>query len=270
MFCFLFSDHNYECPVCLQKCVYPVQLPCRHIFCFLCVKGVANRSKKCALCRQEVPVDFLNNPTLISENDLEISVSFDEGYQWFYEGRNGWWQYDDRTSVELESKYKTGNKVFELLIAGFLYIVDLENMVQYRRNDRTKKRRVRRDLSSIPGVKGVAGLKMAAGSSSDRSVGDGESNRNAQQVPQLIYSTSDRTTTDDAYYLSPPAPNNTPQTPQTPAGSPPNSMLASQQDLTAHFQQLSLVDSISQETSHARGDNLEQRLSHYQQSDEDD
>ena len=27
-----------ECAVCLQNCIYPVQLPCKHIFCFLCVK----------------------------------------------------------------------------------------------------------------------------------------------------------------------------------------------------------------------------------------
>ena len=35
-----------ECAVCLQTCVYPVQLPCKHIFCFLCVKGVTLQSKR--------------------------------------------------------------------------------------------------------------------------------------------------------------------------------------------------------------------------------
>ena len=29
---------SLECAICLQNCVYPVQLPCKHIFCFLCVK----------------------------------------------------------------------------------------------------------------------------------------------------------------------------------------------------------------------------------------
>ena len=32
-----------ECAVCLQTCIHPVQLPCRHIFCFLCVKGVSTQ-----------------------------------------------------------------------------------------------------------------------------------------------------------------------------------------------------------------------------------
>ena len=90
------------------------------------------------------------------------SVLFDDEFQWFYEGRNGWWQYDQRTSVEIEkhhkvtsgkyrgqqniltngkqikrklilfSNVKDGDKRCELLIAGFLYIVDFEHMFQYR------------------------------------------------------------------------------------------------------------------------------------------
>ncbi|KAH7976626.1 hypothetical protein HPB52_017026 [Rhipicephalus sanguineus] len=41
-----------ECAICLQKCIHPARLPCGHIFCFLCVKGIANQSKRCAMCRQ--------------------------------------------------------------------------------------------------------------------------------------------------------------------------------------------------------------------------
>ena len=40
------SEVSIECAVCLQTCVYPVQLPCKHIFCFLCVKGVTLQSKR--------------------------------------------------------------------------------------------------------------------------------------------------------------------------------------------------------------------------------
>lgn len=40
------SEVPIECAVCLQTCVYPVQLPCKHIFCFLCVKGVTLQSKR--------------------------------------------------------------------------------------------------------------------------------------------------------------------------------------------------------------------------------
>lgn len=76
-----------DCAVCLQRCVHPAQLPCGHIFCFLCIKGFANQNKKCAMCRQEIPRDFTEHPHLLEfpiEEDME---GFDGGYQWFYEGK---------------------------------------------------------------------------------------------------------------------------------------------------------------------------------------
>lgn len=226
------GDHTIECSVCLQPSIYPVQLPCRHIFCFLCVKGVANRSKKCALCRQEIPADFFAKPVLVRTEDLDKTIKFDDEYQWFYEGRNGWWKYDDRTSQEIESRHKTGEKLFELLIAGFLYIIDLENMIQYRRNDRSRKRKMKRDLISIPDVKGVAGLKFDNEISS-RLGGDG-----GEEIQSNIQPTTTSPDTDD---LS--VPNNTPQTPNTPVDSPPSSVTSSQQDLAEHLQQLNISGS---------------------------
>ncbi|KAJ8971329.1 hypothetical protein NQ317_012296 [Molorchus minor] len=150
-----------ECAVCLQICVHPAQLPCGHIFCYLCVKGFANQNKKCAMCRQEIPRDFIEQPHLLpSPSVIDGAQGFDGGYQWFYEGRNGWWQYDERTSKELEVSYKSGEKTCELLIAGFLYIVDLENMLQLRRNDPSRRRRIKRDFATVP-KKGVAGLRTS-------------------------------------------------------------------------------------------------------------
>ena len=70
----------------------------------------------------------------------------------------GWWQYDERTSRELESSYKKGERTCEFLIAGFLYIVDLENMLQLRRNDPSRRRKIKRDFATIP-KKGIAGLR---------------------------------------------------------------------------------------------------------------
>jgi len=62
-----------ECPVCLQPCIYPVQLPCLHIFCFLCVKGVAGRNRRCALCRADIPQDFIRRPVLVGKDAVTIS-----------------------------------------------------------------------------------------------------------------------------------------------------------------------------------------------------
>lgn len=152
-----------ECAICLQSCVHPVQLPCQHIFCFLCAKGASWQSKRCALCRQEVPEDFLERPTLLSPEELKASAGGRGGassdHAWYYEGRNGWWQYDERTSRELEDAFSKGKKTAEMLIAGFLYVADLENMVQYRRNEHGRRRKMKRDVLDIP-KKGVAGLRL--------------------------------------------------------------------------------------------------------------
>lgn len=79
-----------ECAVCLQTCIHPAQLPCGHIFCFLCIKGIANQSKRCAMCRQEIPRDFLEQPNLLkAPAAVEVTETHEGGYQWFYEGRNG-------------------------------------------------------------------------------------------------------------------------------------------------------------------------------------
>ncbi|XP_063991761.1 E3 ubiquitin-protein ligase RNF146 isoform X2 [Diachasmimorpha longicaudata] len=149
---------SLECAVCLQQCIHPAKLPCTHIFCYLCVKGVANQSKKCPMCRQEIPADFVERPELVEVEESKVPGA-EEEYQWFYEGRNGWWQYDPRTSLELETAYKQGKRTCELLIAGFLYIADFGSMLQLRRNDPSRHRRIKRDLHNVP-KKGVAGLRL--------------------------------------------------------------------------------------------------------------
>ena len=286
--CFSITDTEesitpeFDCPVCLQNASFPVELPCHHIFCFLCVKGVANRSKRCALCRQDIPADFFRDPKLLCKDEIkEKSLCiYDEGYQWFYEGRNGWWQYDERTSSELEKKYKKGDKTFELLIAGFLYVIDLENMRQFRRNDQTRRRRVRRDLRDIPGVKGIAGLKYQenqalrpsgdGGEASHSSIGgqnsmvNGDSGSNHQSII-LPSQGNDGTTPSDDSYLTPPAPNNTPQTPMTPADSQPSSLSGSQEDLSYHLHHLH-IDSISSSRGSPSNDGLDSLMSQHMSS----
>ncbi|XP_072250794.1 E3 ubiquitin-protein ligase rnf146-like [Leuresthes tenuis] len=184
-----------ECAICLQSCVHPVQLPCHHVFCFLCVKGASWQSKRCALCRQEVPDDFLERPTLLSPEELKASAGGRGGatsdHAWYYEGRNGWWQYDERTSRELEDAFSKGKKTAEMLIAGFLYVADLENMVQYRRNEHGRRRKMKRDVLNIP-KKGVAGLRLdteggsgALGATSRENSADGADTTIASSQPQV-------------------------------------------------------------------------------------
>lgn len=136
------------------------------------MKGASWHSKRCALCRQEIPEDFLERPVLLLPEELKAAAAGVSGtagtegeagscgdFAWYYEGRNGWWQYDERTSHELEEAFSKDQKSTEMLIAGFLYVVDLENMVQYRRNEHGRRRRIKRDIVDIP-KKGVAGLRL--------------------------------------------------------------------------------------------------------------
>ena len=49
--------------------------------------------------------------------------------QWFYSGKsgNGWWQYDDRTSKDIEEAFEDPEKKSVVIsIVGFMYKIDFE------------------------------------------------------------------------------------------------------------------------------------------------
>lgn len=72
---------------------------------------------------------------------------------------SGWWQYDEKTNKEIESAFDAGENSLELLIMDSMYTIDLLNNVQYRKNDSTRKRNIKREqLKILEKVKGVAGL----------------------------------------------------------------------------------------------------------------
>lgn len=85
------SQDGLECPICMEPCVHPVELPCRHIFCFLCIKGVAMQGPngKCAICRATIPSSVLTNPQLKDVSQLYKEPKSANGYQWYYESRGG-------------------------------------------------------------------------------------------------------------------------------------------------------------------------------------
>jgi len=212
-----------ECPICYQEYLNPVRLQCRHIFCFLCIKGAASSSRKCPLCRHDIADRTLDEPQIIPLDEIaqeesdepanlnkdecqvtqdrfeanrmkgghreangrvkesddsqgELAANdeiraktktiikdipvFEDDRQWFYEGRNGWWLYDQRTSRELETAFKEKHPKIELLIAGHLYVIDFQQMLQYRRSDPNKFRRIKRDHLPADLIKGIAGIKL--------------------------------------------------------------------------------------------------------------
>ncbi|XP_017490161.1 PREDICTED: E3 ubiquitin-protein ligase rnf146-like [Rhagoletis zephyria] len=93
-----------KCPICWNAFAHKISLPCAHEFCFLCAKGAVLRSLRCPMCRGDVPADFFDNCTINNEN-VNIAT-FDGNYHWYYEGRNGWWLFDARVSLEIEEQYQ--------------------------------------------------------------------------------------------------------------------------------------------------------------------
>ncbi|VDP89177.1 unnamed protein product [Echinostoma caproni] len=82
-------------------------------------------------------------------------------YRWFYEGFAGWWQYEDRTSEELESAFSKNLPSCEVQVAGYIYTIDFVHMTQKRKDNSGRKRRIKRDLKDCE-KKGIAGIKLSA------------------------------------------------------------------------------------------------------------
>lgn len=108
------------------------------------------------MCRQEVPLDFLAQPILLERLALDDD---DDKFQWFYEGRQGWWRYDERANEEIEDSFKAEVDNFELIICGELYVIDFKNNCQYSKRCPNRKRSIRRDKIENVVVKGIAGLR---------------------------------------------------------------------------------------------------------------
>lgn len=160
-------SYDQECAICFENCKFPVELPCSHVFCFLCIKGSSfNISFRCALCRRDVPHDYFDHPKFLQTltSDQIKSLKSPNEYKWFYEGFDGWWMYDDTICQSLEDAFKKGQESIEVLTAGSVYIIDNTHMFQYRKSEPSKKRKViRAKPSEIKHkIKGIAGVKATS------------------------------------------------------------------------------------------------------------
>ena len=153
-------NSDQVCCICQEQCVNPIKLPCSHVFCFLCIKGVAARNNHCALCRQRINPEALSNPSVINRKEIQSTLQkSSESYRWYYEARNGgWWLYEQRTSTEIEKAYKDNKPSVRLQVSGFFYIIDLQSMVQYREDFPNRRRQIKRDKVNVETVKGIAGI----------------------------------------------------------------------------------------------------------------
>ena len=112
---------------------------------------------KCPLCRSDVPANFFDDANILSSENVNIAT-FEGTFHWYYEGRNGWWLFDARASEEIEEEFQNKSAQCEVMIAGFIYIIDFTNMVQYRKDTPSRKRQIKRDQAESK-TKGIAGLR---------------------------------------------------------------------------------------------------------------
>jgi len=165
------------CSICLDEPVHAVKLPCNHIFCYLCAKGLImsrdpvciNKQALCSLCRQPFTADYLESNKVLQEAVATLNstpplgpdptLNDDDRWQWFYQGNKGWWRFERRNNEDLEQSYLQGDQSAQLLICGKMYTLDFVRMEQYQTNYPQRKRRIKRDLRSSQ-CKGVAGLQV--------------------------------------------------------------------------------------------------------------
>lgn len=151
-----------QCSICwTQPPENAIRLKCGHIFCFLCIKGVAENTKRCAYCRTEVDINFKYEPVEVIGN-MKLPIPSADGTLWIYEGKKGWWFYDAETNNELEQAYQRGVYGIEKVISGKIYVIIFSRNIQYDKNDPRKTRRIFRTVpdDSIQGVAGIRDQKM--------------------------------------------------------------------------------------------------------------
>jgi len=175
------EESPIDCAICLDQAVFPVELPCRHAFCYLCLKGTAllatqqGQGPRCSICRSDIPLHVLSNPPLKDSAALRREPPPDQ-FQWYYECRSGgWWQFEERQNTELERSFEAKEPKCTLLIAGQMYEIDFLQMIQYRPSTRHVIRRIKRDIASSTQLKGIAGIRINSTQSTSSSQSQGNS-----------------------------------------------------------------------------------------------
>jgi len=151
-------DDENICPTCLDEPQYPCKLPCKHIFCYMCIKRVAETNKPCPKCQAIIP-GFILEKYKTSEKSVSLTTE-----KWVYSGRvNGWWYYslEDNKIIEdcwnMYQKYGKPSSV-NLPILGRDYKIDFRNMTQTGESATRKIKRVK-DEDNIH-IKGVIGMQI--------------------------------------------------------------------------------------------------------------
>lgn len=153
------SEDPVMCSICHNEPpVNAIQLNCGHIFCFLCIKSVAEIAGCCALCRAEIGLEFNFQEHQILGLAQVPSPDEQDSY-WFYEGFRGWWLYDADTTREINKARARGESQLERFISGNMYVIDLAEMQQFRKDGEGRSRSICHATLDLDNILGMAGLK---------------------------------------------------------------------------------------------------------------
>ena len=147
------------CAVCLEVPELTYELPCKHRFCYLCIKPAIITRPTCPLCRGHIPPCIIEHATMKEEF---IRMKEQEN-RWYYSGRNnGWWKYVDSHNETIEEAYEKflsdpSKDALKIEIMGVDYTINFSDMIQISPAGAVRKIK-RGDETEIS--KGVAGIQI--------------------------------------------------------------------------------------------------------------
>ncbi|KAK6728091.1 hypothetical protein RB195_005627 [Necator americanus] len=101
------------------------------------------------------------------EPDSEPQQVVQQRFYWLYKGRDGWWRFDPRLEKDIEAGRAVTPESTEIIICGYTYVLDFDQMVQYRKEFPRKTREIKRvsgeefrAMSDNGEVKGISGVRV--------------------------------------------------------------------------------------------------------------
>ncbi|CBY17930.1 unnamed protein product [Oikopleura dioica] len=146
-----------KCPMCKEDLLLALILPCKHIFCFLCIKGhCLKNGANCYICKMSFDKSLIEKPPSMEA----VREGSKDKNRWYYESNNnGWWEFDKRTSEIIEDAFRQEDPTVAFPIGSRTYEINFEAKRQYQKDETSKKRTItrstRRDIKNLRGVAGI-------------------------------------------------------------------------------------------------------------------
>ena len=150
------------CAICWEVPSNPFTLPCKHSFCYMCLKSVAEQHKPCPNCNALIP-DFVFEKAKVSDDIIDLDK--DAG-NWVYSARtDGWWFFAREQDEIIEEMWVVYQKTkqprsFDLDILQRRYKMDFENMTQISSGTTRKIKRIEKSDRESHFIKGIAGIQV--------------------------------------------------------------------------------------------------------------